>query len=59
LNYRLDLDHVLKHLDGIEGLYSVGRQARFDYLNMDQCISKGLEAAKIIANHERPMIAMK
>lgn len=36
---------VLEFLDGISGLVTVGRQGRFDYLNMDECFQLGLDAA--------------
>jgi len=36
---------VLNYVDSIDGLGCVGRQGRFDYLNMDECFAAGLDAA--------------
>jgi protoporphyrinogen oxidase len=51
LGYRADADAVLAYLDGIRGLHSAGRQGRFAYLNMDESIASGLEAAaRVVAD---------
>lgn len=44
--FRTHLEKVLAYLDSIEGLFTVGRQGRFDYLNMDECMEKGLLMAE-------------
>lgn len=36
---------VLNYVDSVDGLVCVGRQGRFDYLNMDECYAAGLAAA--------------
>ncbi len=43
LGYEDELARVLAFLDAQPALLSVGRQGRFDYLNMDQCIGSALE----------------
>ncbi len=43
--YRDPLATVLNYLDRLGGLITVGRQGRFDYLNLDQCFHAGREAA--------------
>ncbi len=45
LGYQDDLARLLAWVDGIEGLVTTGRQGRFDYLNLDQSIAKGMAAA--------------
>jgi len=44
--FREDRQVVLSHLDAVEGLATAGRQGRFDYLNMDQCLDSGMTAAR-------------
>ncbi len=36
---------VLDYIDRISGLVALGRQGRFDYLNMDECFQQGLDSA--------------
>lgn len=45
VGFQSDLALVLDWVDGIEGLVTTGRQGRFDYLNIDECIHHGFEAA--------------
>jgi protoporphyrinogen oxidase len=42
--YRGHRDLILERLDAIRGLAVVGRQARFDYLNMDECADAAFRA---------------
>lgn len=42
LGFRRPLETVMDWLDNIEGLFVTGRQGRFEYLNMDECIAEGL-----------------
>ncbi len=44
-DYRENLDVVLDYLDG-RGITSVGRNAEFEYLNMDQAIGHALDVAE-------------
>lgn len=43
--YEDDLAPVLGYVDDLRGLYAVGRQARYDYLNVDECIAAGRAVA--------------
>lgn len=45
LGFEDDLARLLPWVDSISGLATVGRQGRFDYLNLDQCIARGMSAA--------------
>jgi len=36
---------ALEHIDGLDNVYSIGRQGRFQYINMDECIHQGFTAA--------------
>jgi protoporphyrinogen oxidase len=40
-----DLARVLDAIDGVPGLVTAGRQGRYDYLNIDEAIAAGLDAA--------------
>lgn len=45
LGYEKPLAVALHYLDSIDGLHTVGRQGRFEYLNMDEAVAAGLEVA--------------
>ncbi len=49
VGFEADLEVVLAWLDGISGLQSVGRQGRYAYLNVDEAIAEGIEAAARVA----------
>lgn len=44
-DYRDKLAAALSYLDGL-GILSVGRNAEFEYINMDEAVRRGLEAAR-------------
>jgi protoporphyrinogen oxidase len=46
VGYEQPLDRILHYLDNIEGLETAGRQGRFEYLNMDETMLAGIEAAE-------------
>lgn len=52
--FESDRARVLAHVDAIDGLIAAGRQGRFDYLNLDQCIDAGLAAAARAAGDVGP-----
>jgi protoporphyrinogen oxidase len=43
-DYREKLNHALDYLNGL-GILSVGRNAEFEYINMDEATRRGIEAA--------------
>lgn len=51
--FREDRRLVLDYLDALEGLVVAGRQGRFDYLNMDQCLDSGIGAARRLLEPSR------
>ena len=50
LNYEEDLYTIFEYLNGIENLYSGGRQAMFTYIQMFQALAMGFEIADCINN---------
>lgn len=50
VGFEADLALVLGWLDGVRGLQSVGRQGRYDYLNVDEAIAAGRGAADRVAS---------
>jgi protoporphyrinogen oxidase len=48
ITYRDNLVTVLKWLDSIENLYSIGRPGLFNYNNTDHCIDTGMKLADTI-----------
>ncbi len=44
-DYRENLEKVLKYLDGL-GIVSLGRNAQFEYINMDEAVRRALAAAE-------------
>ena len=48
LQYRANLVTVLKWLDTIENLFTIGRPGLFNYNNTDHCIDTGIKLADII-----------
>jgi hypothetical protein len=43
---------TLRHLDGLANLRIIGRTGRFQYLNMDEAMREGLDAAAAVAGAE-------
>jgi protoporphyrinogen oxidase len=43
--YRQNLARVMEYMDGL-GIVSVGRNAEFEYINMDEAVRRGLAAAE-------------
>jgi len=50
LNYKENLNIVLRHLDQITNLISVGRQGLYNYNNMDHCLDMASKAANNVRN---------
>jgi protoporphyrinogen oxidase len=48
LEYERHYPEIMRHLDGYPNLLSVGRQGAFKYLNMDQSMEEGFEAARVV-----------
>ncbi|UCH12869.1 MAG: hypothetical protein JSW18_02730, partial [Candidatus Omnitrophota bacterium] len=42
------LNSVLEHLSRIKNLFLAGREARFEYINMDECLDQGFRLVKEI-----------
>lgn len=51
LNYKENIQSVLKYLDGIENLYSVGRQGGFNYVGQIDCLDIGVVTAEYILDN--------
>ncbi|HKB16201.1 MAG TPA: hypothetical protein VKF62_09045, partial [Planctomycetota bacterium] len=43
------LAETLAFVEGHENLHTIGRQGRFEYINMDECVWHATRAAKSIA----------
>jgi protoporphyrinogen oxidase len=48
LSYAENLTKIRDYIDSFNGLYSIGRQGAFKYINIDEVMMMGFEAAQKI-----------
>lgn len=53
INYKRNLEIALNALSAFRNFYTIGRQGRFEYYNMDQCLEDGFKTASRIAEKEK------
>ena len=51
MGFQLARSVVLAFVDSINGLVTLGRQGRFDYLNMDECYRMSFDSASKLAKN--------
>ena len=51
-HYQQNVNVLLKHLDSISNLYSVGRQGGFNYVGQIDCLDIGIRTAEYILTHK-------
>jgi protoporphyrinogen oxidase len=54
LSYAENLAKIRDYIDSVTGLYSIGRQGAFKYINIDEVMIMGFDAAQKMGHCYRP-----